>query len=123
LRKEYDATNVIWVCLAETGIPGLIAFAAIHGVYLQMVRKTKKFVPETSPLYSLLVVGAALVFARLVHGVVDHYWSRGALLVAWGGAGMSVAVYFHVRQQIFAEQAKKPSPWRLRRRIPARVDA
>ncbi|HLK60947.1 MAG TPA: O-antigen ligase family protein, partial [Chthonomonadaceae bacterium] len=114
LRKEFDATNIFWVTLAETGIPGLIAFAAIQVVYLLMVRKTQKFVPVSNPMFSLLVVGAGLMVSRLIHGLVDHYWSRGALLIAWASVGMTVAVYFHVRKQIAIQEAKRPALWPAR---------
>ena len=37
LRKEVDDTNIVFSTLAETGVIGLIAFLAIHGVFFQMV--------------------------------------------------------------------------------------
>jgi hypothetical protein len=39
------------------------------------------------------------MFGRLVHGMVDHYWSRGAITVAWAGAGMATYGYLIVRRR------------------------
>jgi F0F1-type ATP synthase assembly protein I len=44
---------------------------------------------------SLIAIAAALLWGRFVHGLVDHYWSRGAISIAWVALGMaagSVAV-------------------------------
>jgi O-antigen ligase len=89
LRKHYDATNVLLLTLAETGVLGFSAFIAIHvtmfgwqaAAYRQM-----KFDPITR---SLIAISAALLVGRLIHGCVDHYWSRGAISVAWTSLGMA----------------------------------
>lgn len=99
LRKQVDATNVFWFTLAETGIVGLITFALIHAVFLWMVWTAHRRVDRSDFRFSLLVLGGALVISKLTHGMVDHYWSRGHLLVAWASAGMATGVYYSVRAQ------------------------
>ena len=106
LRKEVDATNVILVTLAETGILGLGLFIWLHVTILRMVWKTQKLIPREHPLYSLLAVGAGMIICRLAHGSVDHYWSRGAILQAWGGVGMIVAVAAHLRKPSLSVRRK-----------------
>lgn len=34
---------------------------------------------------------------KLMHGMVDHYWTRGALTVAWGTAGMTLQAWLLLR--------------------------
>jgi hypothetical protein len=34
-----------------------------------------------------------LLFCQFTHGLVDHYWSRGAIMAAWAAAGMAIGVY------------------------------
>lgn len=96
LRKEYDATNIVLMVLAETGVAGLFGFALIHFAFYRMVWVTQKRLSVKDPLHPLLCVGAALVLARLMHGMVDHYWTRGVLMTAWASAGMTTAAYFAV---------------------------
>ena len=45
-------------------------------------------------LFSLLCIGGALVLDKFVHGMVDHYWSRGAIMAAWASAGMATRAYY-----------------------------
>lgn len=97
LRKMYDATNLTLFTLAETGILGLAAFLSIHLVFLRMVGSARRYLTPADPAFSLLAVGAALLIGKLVHGQVDHYWSRGQVLMAWAGAGMAVWAYFESR--------------------------
>ena len=97
LRKEYDATNVVWMALAETGVLGLAAFLLIHTAFLSMILRTQRRLPALHPHFSLLTVGAALILDQLSHGMVDHYWSRGAIMAAWAAAGMAVGVYYRHR--------------------------
>jgi hypothetical protein len=99
LRKEYDATNLFWLTLAETGVPGAVTFLMIQFAILRMVWKTQLRLKRTDPLYSAVALGGALMFGRLVHGMVDHYWSRGAITVAWAGAGMATYGYLIVRRR------------------------
>jgi O-antigen ligase len=100
LRKEFDATNIFWVTLAETGIQGLISFAMIHIMCLTMIAKTQRFVARTDPRFSILVLGGALLFAKVIHGIVDHYWSRGAILIAWGCCGMATTIYYREQDRL-----------------------
>ncbi len=91
LRKEFDATNVVLLVLAETGIIGLFLFLLIHANLAWFVWSSHRQLSPKSMAFSCLALGGALVFARLAHGCVDHYWSRGAILAAWAAAGMAVA--------------------------------
>lgn len=100
LRKEYDATNLFWLTLAETGVLGMAAFLGIHGSFLRMVWKTQKRIPRTETLYSVVAIGGALITSKFVHGMVDHYWSRGAIMIAWTSAGMATYGYFALRQRV-----------------------
>jgi len=102
LRKEIDATNVFWITLAETGVQGLISLFMVHFVCLAMIFKTQRFVSRDDPRFSLLVLGGALLWAKIMHGIVDHYWSRGPLLIAWAGAGMATRIYYHEQQRLKA---------------------
>lgn len=97
LRKTYDATNLIWSTLAETGVVGLFAFLLIHVVFFAMVFRTHKYLARDSIEYSILLIGAALLLRQFTHGLVDHYWSRGAVTMAWGGVGMATYSYYIVR--------------------------
>jgi len=99
LRKEYDATDLFWLTLAETGVPGAVTFLFLQFAILRMVWKTQKRLRRSDPLYSSVAIGGALMFGRLIHGMVDHYWSRGAITIAWAGAGMATYGYLVVRQR------------------------
>lgn len=98
-RKEYDATNVVWLTLAETGVLGLIALLWLHFALLRMVWKTQRHLSHKDPLFSAAALGAALVSGKFIHGLVDHYWSRGSLLITWAAAGMATHAYFVVRRR------------------------
>jgi hypothetical protein len=99
LRKEYDATNLFWLTLAETGVLGMLAFFGLQAAFLRMVWKTQERLSRVEPLFSPVAIGGALVLGGLVHGMVDHYWSRGAISIAWAGAGMSTYGYLVVRHR------------------------
>jgi hypothetical protein len=98
LRKEVDATNIIMITLAETGIVGLALFLLLHFSFFRMIWKLQSRVPRTHAFYSLLAVAAALVARCLFHGLVDHYWSRGPILQAWGAAGMAICAARTIRR-------------------------
>jgi O-antigen ligase len=98
LRKEFDATNIVLTVLAETGIAGLLGFALIHISALGGVWVTAKRIGVQHPCFSLVALGGALLLARLVHGLVDHYWSRGAITPAWCAIGMANAMYYATRR-------------------------
>src|SRR5207302_1484068 len=97
LRKEMDATNVFWFTLAETGILGLATFGLIHVVFFAMIWRTQKRLSRRNEMYSFLAIGSALLLGKLTHGMVDHYWSRGQLMMAWASVGMATSVYYAVR--------------------------
>lgn len=94
LRKQSDATNLVWMTLAETGVLGLIALSAIHAAFFSMVWRTQARLDRGDPLFSLVAIGGALILARLAHGMVDHYWARGPTMMGWAGAGMALGAYF-----------------------------
>src|SRR5439155_23268639 len=96
-RKDIDATNIIFITLAESGIIGLTAFVLMNAAVLRFVWKTQKNIPRFHLLYSPVALGGALVIARFAHGLVDHYWSRGPILQAWAAAGMATGVFFALR--------------------------
>jgi len=97
LRKEMDATDLLMVTLAESGVQGVLAFLLIHAVAAGMAWKIHKRLDPRDPRFSLVAIGAALVFQRFAHGMVDQYWCRGPLIWAWCAAGMMTAVWFEVR--------------------------
>jgi len=100
LRKEYDATNLIWCTLAETGVVGLLALLIMHAEILRMTWKTQRTLHRASVLYSGVALGAALVFSRFLHGMVDHYWGRGSNSVVWSAIGMALYGYHAKRKSI-----------------------
>lgn len=104
LRKEYDATNVAMLTLAETGLLGLFTFALIHGAVLLSAWKMQKRLKRDDPLFPFVALGAALIISRLAHGMVDHYWTRGAITSAWAAVGMSTYVHFALRRRTRAER-------------------
>jgi len=107
LRKEYDATNLFWLTLAETGVPGALTFLAINFAVVRMVWKTLPRIRKTDPLYSAVAIGGAEVAGRLIHGMVDHYWSRGAITIAWAGVGMATYGYLVVRHRDALARAQR----------------
>jgi hypothetical protein len=110
LRKQIDATNLLWVTLAETGIAGLAALAFIHVSIILMVWQASRRVPRTDPRFSYLALCVALVLGRLAHGFVDHYWSRGAITAAWASVGMATFVYVTSRRRPRAAAAAAGAP-------------
>ena len=93
LRKEYDATNIILLTLAETGVPGLLALLAIHLAFLRMAWRSRHIFSRADPEYSLIAIAAALIIGKMMHGAVDHYWGRGDLMIAWASVGMAIRAY------------------------------
>ena len=90
-RKDYDATNVVWSTLAESGIVGLFAFAWIYVVFYRLCWRSRHLLPPSDPRFSLLSLGCALMTCKILHGMVDQYWGRGSITIAWGAAGMTLA--------------------------------
>lgn len=94
LRKNYDATNLLLMTLAETGVLGLAAFLLIHASLSKMIWQAHKRINRSEAAFSLLCIGGALVTDKFIHGLVDHYWSRGALMCAWAAVGMATRAYY-----------------------------
>ena len=92
LRKQQDATNIILFTAAETGIIGLLAFLLIHVVTATTVLKFRPRIDLRDPAFSVLGLSVALLFGRLAHGMVDHYWSRGAVTAVWCMVGAMLGV-------------------------------
>ena len=110
LRKEYDATNLFWLTLAETGVLGLVTFLYLHWSLARFVWVDHKRIAKSDPLFSLLALGGALVLSKFVHGMVDHYWSRGAIMAAWAAAGMATHAHFVLRQRMRPNRSSPTSP-------------
>lgn len=105
LRKEYDATNLALLTLAETGILGLLALLFLHFSFFHMIWTAQQRLQRSDKLYSLLAIGGALVLGKFAHGMVDHYWSRGIMLIVWAGAGMAIAVYKSAPRSLIAHNS------------------
>ncbi len=88
LRKDIDATNLVWLVLAETGVLGALAFSWMFWNFYRLAWRARGLLPPSDPRFTLLSLGVALMTYKLVHGMVDHYWTRGALTNAWAGLGM-----------------------------------
>ena len=99
LRKQYDATNLFWLTLAETGVVGLVVLLLLHIGVFQMLNKTRRFVAIEDTRYSLLTISGGLVLGKAVHGMVDHYWSRGDTMITWAAVGMALGVHFAVQHE------------------------
>jgi len=93
LRKEYDATNIAMAVLAESGVIGFGAFFLVQVAIWYTATQASHRVRWSDPAASALVLAMALTMARLAHGMVDHYWSRGAITCAWAAVGMATLVY------------------------------
>jgi hypothetical protein len=91
-RKIYDATNVIWSTLAETGITGLVAFLSIFAVFYNWTWNLRKIVIPTDPRFIFISMAVGLMTTRLMHGMVDHYWSRGVITMSWASVGMVICL-------------------------------
>ena len=99
LRKDYDATNILLLCLAETGVPGLLTFLGLNAAVIFMGLGTLRRVPPQTMASSVLVLAPALIAGKFMHGLVDHYWSRGSLTAAWATVGMAAFVIAETRRQ------------------------
>ena len=125
LRKDYDATNVVLLCLAETGVPGLLTFLGLNAAVIYMVRRPYRRVSPQGLEASLLVLAPALVVGKFMHGLVDHYWSRGSLSAAWATVGMATFVIAEERRrrrQLAREHAMEDPPAEARLWPPAYVE-
>lgn len=99
LRKQHDATNVFLFTLAESGVLGLLAFVGIHIAFLWMIWRTHSSLDPKDPAFSCLAIGGALVLGKLAHGQLDHYWSRGTVMMAWSSAGMATYAFHLVNSR------------------------
>ena len=99
LRKDYDATNIVLLCLAETGVPGLLTFLGLNATVLLMVWRPYRRTPPQTLAASLLIIAPALIVGKFMHGLVDHYWSRGSLTTAWATVGMATMVMAEERRR------------------------
>jgi hypothetical protein len=115
LRKQYDATNLLWTTLAETGLLGAITFIWMFVAFYRLVWQTRSKIKMNDPCFSLLTVGAALMTCKLLHGMVDHYWTRGSITLAWGGVGMVL-----VASRLPAERALQAARAKTAQRTAAR---
>lgn len=100
LRKQNDATNIVLFTIAETGVLGLAAFVSIHVVAIYTVMKKRVRVDVRSPGFTVLVLAAALLLGRFAHGLVDHYWSRGAITAVWALVGAALTIQGFSKQQV-----------------------
>jgi O-antigen ligase len=109
LRKEVDATNIFWITLAETGVPGLIAFAGVQVVAFLMLYKCQKKLKRNDALYPLVGAPAGLMVNKLAHGMVDHYYARGPLMMVWASVGMATMVYHILKDREAKEMQESAS--------------
>jgi hypothetical protein len=124
LRKNYDATNVVWSTLAETGVLGLLAFAWIHVVFFRLCWRSRRLLHPSDPRFSLLSLGCALMTCKILHGMVDQYWGRGSITLAWGAVGMTLAycripLEVRARQMVEARRRRFNGPMTLPQSLPS----
>jgi O-antigen ligase len=92
LRKQMDATNLVFVTLGESGILGFTLFCTIQATYIVLVIRLVKSISRTDPRFFLLVVSPTLMSVRLAHAQFDHYWVRGATTMAWISIGVVLSI-------------------------------
>lgn len=111
LRKEYDATNFFLLTIAEMGVLGALTMAILYVAMGRFLWRLHLKLPRGGMPYSLTVIAGALIFGKLAHGMVDHYWTRGSLTVAWASLGMAIFVSSEVRRlRRLAEENELHSP-------------
>lgn len=99
LRKEFDATNFVFLTLAETGLVGMAAFLAMEGTLGFVMWRAQRRMPRESFAFSLVVLACALGVGKLSHSMVDHYWVRGTLLSSWAALGMGARAAYEERRR------------------------
>ena len=108
LRKEFDATNFVFLTLAETGIVGMAAFLLMEGTLAAVMWSAQRRIPRESFAFSLVVLACALGVGKLSHSMVDHYWVRGTLLSSWAALGMGTrAAYEEQRRRRDLRRARR----------------
>lgn len=110
LRKMHDATNVLLFTMAETGLLGLAAFLAIHWTAAKTLLRTHRLAPPDTLTLMAAGLALALVFGRLMHGLVDHYWSRGAITAAWCMVGAALALHREAQREAHARAIETLDP-------------
>jgi O-antigen ligase len=110
LRKQMDATNLVFVTLGESGVLGLLSFLMIQIVYIVLVVRLVKYIPRTDPRFFLLVVSPTLMAVRLTHGQFDHYWVRGATTMAWVSVGVVLAIAADEKRRLMLRKSQIPVP-------------
>ena len=106
LRKEMDATNLMFVTLGESGLLGLLAFLTIQVMYIVLVVTLVKAIPRSDPRFFLIVVSPTLMAVRLAHGQFDHYWVRGATTIAWISVGVVLAIAFEEKRRVLTLRSR-----------------
>ncbi len=99
LRKEFDATNFVFLTLAETGIVGMAAFLLMEGTLGVVMWRAQRWMPRESFAFSLVVLACALGVGKLSHSMVDHYWVRGTLLSSWAALGMGTRAAYEEQKR------------------------
>ena len=97
LRKEFDATNFVFLTLAETGVVGMAAFLLMEGTIAVVMWRGQSRMGRDSFAFSLVVLACALAVGKLSHSMVDHYWVRGTLLSSWAALGMGTRAVYEER--------------------------
>jgi O-antigen ligase len=92
LRDGYDATNVVLLSLAESGVVGFAALVGVWVTFGACAYSMSRRVPVGNAHFSLIAVGIGVMVCKVGHGMFDHYWGRG-LTVPWAGAGMLIAAW------------------------------
>lgn len=99
LRKEFDATNFVFLTLAETGIAGMAVFLLMEGTIAVAMWRGQSRMSRDSFAFSLVLLACALAAGKLSHSMVDHYWVRGTLLSSWAALGMGTRAVYEDRKR------------------------
>jgi O-antigen ligase len=108
LRKQMDATNLVFVTLGESGVLGLLSFFTIQVTYIVLVARLVRSIPNRDPRFFLLVVSPTLMSVRLAHGQFDHYWVRGATTMAWISVGVVLAIAADEKRRLLSLRSRGP---------------
>ena len=83
---------MILLTLAESGPLGVLAVLGVHfWVLWGMWRRRSGLKDLSAPWASSHALAGAVVLSKFVHGLVDHYWSRGAIMIAWASVGFALS--------------------------------
>ena len=92
LRKVIEPHNVFVLTLGETGLVGLAALIALLFSSFHTFRKALRVAGDDVSKRRIVVVGAAVFLLVLVSGMMDVYWRRGVVFMAWACVGMAVGI-------------------------------